>query len=75
MPPSKLPPEVTVIRSGYASEPLWVTAITQALQHGRTVAAIDAQGQIVSEADLARLGVPEPVPEKSNVLPFRKRRR
>jgi hypothetical protein len=36
---------VTVIRSGYATEALWVAAIRQALAHGREVHAIDAAGR------------------------------
>jgi hypothetical protein len=37
--------EVTVIRSGYATEEQWRAAIAQALKHGRDVHAIDAAGR------------------------------
>jgi hypothetical protein len=50
-------PEVTVIRSGYASDARYEAAIASALAHGRQVRAIDAKGQVT------RLPEPVEVPE------------
>jgi hypothetical protein len=38
---------VIIIRSGYATEALWLASIDQALDHGRAVIAIDASGHKV----------------------------
>lgn len=46
--------EVTIIRAGYATEALWVTAIRQAHGFGRTGVAIDAEGQVIDLAEAVK---------------------
>ena len=39
-------PPVVIVRSGYASDDLWLEAIAQATRAGRQIIVIDAKGRI-----------------------------